>query len=488
VNDDAELQKAFDVQDKYFSSTGLPVNVVTPPSKGNNRFDYASIEGQKKLVALGKAIDANPWIEKDSLSFWYPLFREWIHDCGVEESFTAGPLSGTSCLKRNCNAMGIQLYAYCSTEKEERYADGTNIEDAYGRDRPGRPETKYVVDEKGKELTDGEPLDKAFIPPKYFWKWLDQFLADAPLGAVYGSEVVWVKNTTVRSEADINKGIIATRVRANYLASDKADEQVASMRTLRESVESAEVGNSFPYMFMYLYYEQYAIIVTEAITNLGLALVAVFIITMLILANVQASLMVMLCVVLVDIDILGLMHMWDLTIDSVAIINLVLAVGLAVDYSCHIAHAFIQTPGTKQERADHALEEMGTAVVHGAFSTFLAVVILSTSKSYIFRIFFKQFFGICVFGGAHGLCLLPVVLSLVGPEYVDVGKVGGADEKKVPPVDTEMAFSSAASPEIPTLAPTPTTPDEAQKESPSLPPSPPSTACIGNRRIAPHVV
>ena len=95
---------------------------------------------------------------------------------------------------------------------------------------------------------------------------------------------------------------------------------------------------------------------------------------------------VMLCVILVDIDILGLMNLWDLTIDSVAIINLVLAIGLAVDYSAHVAHAFMQTPGTRQERVDKALEEMGTAVIHGAFSTFLAVVVLSVSKSYIFRI------------------------------------------------------------------------------------------------------
>ena len=54
----------------------------------------------------------------------------------------------------------------------------------------------------------------------------------------------------------------------------------------------------------------------------------------------------MLCVILVDVDILGLMWLWDLSIDSVAIINLVLAVGLAVDYSCHVAHAFVQMPAT----------------------------------------------------------------------------------------------------------------------------------------------
>ena len=64
-----------------------------------------------------------------------------------------------------------------------------------------------------------------------------------------------------------------------------------------------------------------------------------------------------------------------------AIINLVLAVGLAVDYSCHVAHSFVQMPATpglspraqRQERTDRAVEEMGVAVVHGAVSTFLAV-------------------------------------------------------------------------------------------------------------------
>ena len=148
-------------------------------------------------------------------------------------------------------------------------------------------------------------------------------------------------------------------------------------------------------------------------------------------ANIGATLLVMLCVVLVDADILGLMWLWGLSIDSVAIINLVLAIGLAVDYSCHVAHAFCQMPNMlgpeatpreqRQARADKAVEEMGVAVVHGAVSTFLAVLVLSASKSYIFVIFFKQFFGICLFGALHGLLLLPVLLSLIGPDPVDVG-------------------------------------------------------------------
>ena len=109
------------------------------------------------------------------------------------------------------------------------------------------------------------------------------------------------------------------------------------------------------------------------------------------------------------------MWLWGLTIDSVAIINLVLAVGLAVDYSAHVAHAFVVARGTHQERMVTAVTEMGTAVIHGAASTFVAVLVLAASNSYIFRIFFKQFFGICLFGVAHGMVLLPVLLSLIGP-------------------------------------------------------------------------
>ena len=73
------------------------------------------------------------------------------------------------------------------------------------------------------------------------------------------------------------------------------------------------------------------------------------------------------------------------------------------------------------------------------------MLILSTSKSYIFVIFFKQFFGICLFGAAHGLCLLPVLLSLVGPAYVDTGahKEGTSStskaKKPVPSIHLEAA-------------------------------------------------
>ena len=57
---------------------------------------------------------------------------------------------------------------------------------------------------------------------------------------------------------------------------------------------------------------------------------------------------------------------------------------------------------------------MGSSVFHGGFSTFLAIVALAPSKSYIFEVFFKCWFTILFFGLANGFFLLVVILSFAG--------------------------------------------------------------------------
>jgi predicted RND superfamily exporter protein len=39
--------------------------------------------------------------------------------------------------------------------------------------------------------------------------------------------------------------------------------------------------------------------------------------------------------------IIGYMHFWGLSIDSITVIMLVIALGLAVDYSAHIGRSFM---------------------------------------------------------------------------------------------------------------------------------------------------
>ena len=116
------------------------------------------------------------------------------------------------------------------------------------------------------------------------------------------------------------------------------------------------------------------------------------------------------------------MAAWDITIDVVSAVNIIIAVGLCVDYSVHICHAFLTVSGSRRERARAAITDMGAAVLNGGTSTLLAFVLLAGSESHVFSVFFRIFLLVIIFGLFHGLLLLPVLLSLVGPAPYDNAK------------------------------------------------------------------
>merc|ERR1712228_67330 len=125
--------------------------------------------------------------------------------------------------------------------------------------------------------------------------------------------------------------------------------------------------------------------------------------------------MALLIVVMTLIDIIGFLHFWNITIDIISCINIVLAIGLCVDYSVHIGHAYLVTKGTREEKAGQAVSTIGPAVFNGGLTTFLALVLLGFSTSHVFVSFFKVFVLTVLFGLFHGLVLFPVLLSVAGP-------------------------------------------------------------------------
>ena len=204
-------------------------------------------------------------------------------------------------------------------------------------------------------------------------------------------------------------------------------------------------GSPFPYSRSYIDYETFAVIEYELYANVGSSLVAVLVMVAVILLHPVVAFLVFACIASVILNLFGLMYIWGVNIDSVVTINLILALGFAVDYSAHIGHSFLyaQTSGTSRQRTLHALEEIGGSVLNGAISTFLAVLVLAFSGSYVFRVFFKMFFGIVLFGVLNGLVLLPVLLAYFGPGDVTLGKCtdgDGAPRRICTPVCASVAW------------------------------------------------
>ena len=113
-------------------------------------------------------------------------------------------------------------------------------------------------------------------------------------------------------------------------------------------IKSADSPYTFSHSKVYTAWETDQIIGYELWRNIGLAMVCVFCVTLLLLCNIQICIMVILIVVCTLTDIIGFLHFWGMTIDIISCINIVLAVGLCVDYSVHIGHAFLIAKGLQR--------------------------------------------------------------------------------------------------------------------------------------------
>jgi predicted RND superfamily exporter protein len=171
-----------------------------------------------------------------------------------------------------------------------------------------------------------------------------------------------------------------------------------------------------PYAYTFLSWETFRIIKKELFQSVGLCLAAVFVIALALLAHPLTAVLVFLVVVMTVVDILGCMNMWGLAIDNVSVIQLVISVGLCIDYAAHVGHNFMLHQGSRSQRVVATLGDVGSAVMCGGISTFLGVMLLSLSKSYVFRVLFQTFFLTVILGLGHGLILLPALLAIFGPE------------------------------------------------------------------------
>jgi len=118
---------------------------------------------------------------------------------------------------------------------------------------------------------------------------------------------------------------------------------------------------------------------------------------------------------------LGFSPMFGVTVNSVSYITLTVSIGLMVDFLIHILLRYFEsTELTSKAKVKDTLKTMGVSVAMGGFTTLLGVLPLAFNTTGIFEVVFITFIGLVVFGVSHGLILLPVLLSMFGPEDEDV--------------------------------------------------------------------
>ncbi|XP_020260992.1 Niemann-Pick C1 protein-like isoform X2 [Asparagus officinalis] len=214
--------------------------------------------------------------------------------------------------------------------------------------------------------------------------------------------------------------IQASSFRTYHTPLNKQSDYVNGMRAAREF--SSKVSNSlkmeiFPYSVFYIFFEQYLDIWKTALINISIGLGAVFLVCMGITCSLWTSLIILVVLAMIVIDMMGVMAILKIQLNAVSVVNLVMAIGIAVEFCVHITHSFSASSGDRRTRAKAALSTMGASIFSGITLTKLVgVIVLHFAKSEIFVVYyFQMYLALVLLGFLHGLVFLPVLLSICGP-------------------------------------------------------------------------
>ncbi|WWC73799.1 uncharacterized protein I206_107771 [Kwoniella pini CBS 10737] len=261
-----------------------------------------------------------------------------------------------------------------------------------------------------------------------FMRYLQQWLIsptneECPLGgqAPYSSAV---------KLANDNSTVVASHFRTYHTPlksqSDFID-ALAAARRISNDISHRTGVKVFPYSLFYVFFEQYSHIQSTAIQVLTLALLAILGITTLLLGSWRTGATVTFVCSLAVINVMGIMGYWGISLNAISLVNLVISLGIAVEFCSHIARAFMgagtglpvdKEVGRKErdERVWTALVDVGPSVFSGITMTkLIGISVLALTRSKLLEVYyFRMWLSLILSGALHGLVLLPVLLTYTG--------------------------------------------------------------------------
>lgn len=248
-----------------------------------------------------------------------------------------------------------------------------------------------------------------------FGEQVQEFLEDPVYGPLYEEDIVF---------SDDGSEVIESRT---FLEMDGVDQDIVkeaidALEDQREVSANQEINQGqkdwrfFSFSENYYIWEFYAVAVDEIIKTSVIGVVAVSAVALVAIPHWTAVLFIAPLVIILYIDLLGVLQFSGLYVNSVTYIGMVLSIGLIVDYTYHILLRYVETKSDDREfRVKETLRTIGASVFVGGVSTLLGVVPLAFSSSHIIRTVFIVFIALVTLGLSHGLILLPIVLSIIGP-------------------------------------------------------------------------
>ena len=173
----------------------------------------------------------------------------------------------------------------------------------------------------------------------------------------FNQDVVFSKNNTE---------ILASRILVYTKSTTDTTIMCEAMVAIRKDLKTKTPLPAYAVAKEFLSFEHYILTPRETIRNIIFSSIAILIVTSVYLVHPAAIFLVFINFVCLVTELIGILHLWGIPLNTLAMVGFVMAVGYSVDYMAHVAHAFILARhDSADERVIHALATVGSSVFWG---------------------------------------------------------------------------------------------------------------------------
>ncbi|XP_055739270.1 protein patched homolog 1 isoform X1 [Salvelinus fontinalis] len=387
-------------QFKYFSFYNMYLVTM-------DGFDYA--RSQRLLIQLHNSFISVKYVVKDSDQqlprMWLHYFQDWLR--GLQAAFDADWEAGRITWDNYRNGTEDGVLAYKLLIQTGSKKDPFNYNQLTSR---------RLMNEEG------------LIHPEVFYIYLTVWVSNDPLGYAasqgnfYPQPREWIhdkydttgENLRIPAAEPLEFAQFPFYLNGLRQASDFI-ESIESVRTICEEFTRKGVLN-YPNGYPFLFWEQYIGLRHWFLLAVSVVLACTFLVCAILLLNPWTAGIIVFILAMMTVELFGIMGLIGIKLSAIPVVILIASVGIGVEFTVHIALAFLTAIGNRNRRSAVALEHMFAPVIDGAISTLLGVLMLAGSEfDFILRYFFAVLAILTVLGILNGLVLLPVLLSLMGP-------------------------------------------------------------------------
>lgn len=209
---------------------------------------------------------------------------------------------------------------------------------------------------------EGFPQDEEFM--RYLKQWLISPTDDL---CTLGGKASFGNAVSISDEGD---SVVASHFRTFHPPLKTQGDFInafAAAHRIADEISQNTGMTVFPYSLFYVFFDQYAHIISITQEVLGLGLASVLIVTAVMLGSWRTGSIVTAVVGLTVVGVMGVMPLWGISLNAISLVNLVISLGIAVEFCAHVARAFMNAgsglpldhPAGQKERD----ERMWTALV-----------------------------------------------------------------------------------------------------------------------------